>query len=34
MLHLSTSGPFGIVFEHLWGCFHTEDLVSGLLQLF
>ncbi len=34
MSHLSTSGPCGMVFEHLQDCFHLEDLASGFLQLF
>jgi hypothetical protein len=34
MLHLSTSGPFKMVFEHLWECFHPKDSASEFLQLF
>jgi hypothetical protein len=34
MLHLSTSGPFGMVFEHLWDYFHLEDSASGFFKLF
>ncbi len=34
MLHLLTSGFFGMVFEHFRNCFHFEDPVSGFLQLF
>jgi hypothetical protein len=34
MPHLLTSGHFGMAFEHLWDCFHLEDLVSGFPQLF
>jgi hypothetical protein len=30
MPHLSTSGPFGMVFEHLRDYFHFEDSTSGL----
>jgi len=30
MLHLYTSGPFGMVFENLQGCFHLENSASGL----
>jgi hypothetical protein len=29
MLHLSASGPYGMVYEHLWDYFHLEDLMSG-----
>jgi hypothetical protein len=29
MPHLSTSGPFGMVFEHLRDCFHPKDLTSA-----
>ncbi len=34
MSHLSASGPFGIVFEHLHDYFHLKDLASGFFQLF
>jgi hypothetical protein len=34
MSHLSTSGPFGTVFEFFQNCFHLEDSTSGFLQLF
>jgi hypothetical protein len=34
MSHLSASGIFGMVFEHLRDCFHPEDSTSGFLQLF
>jgi hypothetical protein len=34
MLHLSTNGPSGMVFEHFRNCFHLEDSVSGFPQLF
>jgi len=33
-LHLSASGPFGMVFEYLWDYFHPKDSTSGLFQLF
>jgi len=33
MLHLSTSGPYGMVFEHLQNCFHPKDSTSGFFQL-
>jgi hypothetical protein len=33
MSHLSTSGFFGMVFEHFRDCFHFEDSMSGFLQL-
>jgi hypothetical protein len=32
--NLLTIGPFNMVFEHLHDCFHLEDFVSGVLQLF
>jgi hypothetical protein len=34
MLHLLTSGPFGMVFKHLRDCFHSKDSTNGFLQLF
>jgi hypothetical protein len=34
MPHLLASGPFGMVFEHLWNCFHPEDSTSWFFQLF
>jgi hypothetical protein len=34
MSHLSTSGIFGMVFEHFRNCFHLGDSTSGFLQLF
>jgi hypothetical protein len=34
MPQLTTSGHYGMDFEHLWGCFHLEDLVNGFLQFF
>jgi len=34
MLHLSTSGIFGMVFEHFRDYIHFEDSASGFLQLF
>ncbi len=34
MSHLSISGLFRMVFEHLWDCFHLEDLASGFPKLF
>jgi hypothetical protein len=34
MPHLSKSGHFGMVFEHLRNCFHPKDLVSAFPQLF
>jgi hypothetical protein len=34
MSHLSTSAPFGIIFEHLVNYFHPEDFASGFPQLF
>jgi hypothetical protein len=34
MLHLSASGPFMTIFEHLRHCFHFEDSASGFPQLF
>jgi hypothetical protein len=34
MLHLLINDPSGMVFEHLWECFHPEDSTSGFLQLF
>jgi len=34
MLHLSISGLFGMIFEHLRNCFQPKDLASGFLQLF
>ncbi len=34
MLHLSTSGIFGMVFEHFRDYFHFEDSTNGFLQLF
>jgi hypothetical protein len=34
MLHLSISGLFGMIFEHLQNCFHPKDSVNGFLQLF
>jgi hypothetical protein len=33
MFHLSVSGVFGMVFEHLQDSFDLEDLVSGFIQL-
>jgi hypothetical protein len=29
MPHLSISGPFGMVFEHLQDCFHPKDSTNG-----
>jgi hypothetical protein len=34
MPHLSTSGPFKMVFEHLQDYFYPKDLASGFLRLF
>jgi hypothetical protein len=34
MLQLSTNSFFGMVFEHLWDCFHPKDFTSGFPQLF
>ncbi len=34
MPHLLWSGPFGMIFEHFWNCFHPIDLASGFFQLF
>jgi hypothetical protein len=34
MPHLWVSGQFGMVFEHLWDCFHPKDSMSGFLRLF
>jgi hypothetical protein len=34
MLHLSASGPFGMVLKHFWDYFHLEDSASGFFQLF
>jgi hypothetical protein len=34
MLHLSTSGFFGIVFEHFQDYFHPKNLANGFPQLF
>jgi hypothetical protein len=34
MSNLSTSGSFGMVFEHLWDFFHPKDFVSGFPHLF
>jgi hypothetical protein len=34
MPHLSTNDPFGMIFEHLWNCFHLEDSMGGFPQLF
>jgi hypothetical protein len=34
MPHLSTSGHFGMVFEHLQNCFHLYDSTNGFLRLF
>jgi hypothetical protein len=34
MPHLSANGPFEMVFEHLGGCFHSEDFASGFSQFF
>jgi hypothetical protein len=34
MPHLSTSGLCGVFFEHLWKCFHVEDLTNGFPQSF
>ncbi len=31
MPHLSASGHFGMVLEHLWDCLHLENLPSGFL---
>jgi len=31
MSHLSINGLSRMVFEHLWDCFHLEDLASGFL---
>jgi hypothetical protein len=33
MFHLSISGPFGMVFEHLQDSFNPKDLTSGFIQL-
>jgi hypothetical protein len=32
--HLSSNGPFKMVFEHLWDYFHLKDLMNGFFQLF
>jgi hypothetical protein len=34
MPHLSASGPFKMVFEHLQDYFHLKDLANGFPQLF
>ncbi len=34
MSHLSTSGPFGMIFEHLRDCFHPKNSVVGFFQWF
>jgi hypothetical protein len=34
MPHLSTSGPFKMVFKCLRNCFHLKNSTSGFLQLF
>jgi hypothetical protein len=34
MTHLLASGLFGMVFKHLWDCFHLDDSTSGLPKLF
>jgi hypothetical protein len=31
MPHLSTSGPYGMVFEHLQNYFHPKDSTNGFL---
>lgn len=33
MYHLSTCGPFGMVFEHFQDYFDPKDLASGFIQL-
>jgi hypothetical protein len=33
MSHLSTSGPFGMVFEHFRNFFDLEDSTNGFIQL-
>jgi len=34
MSHLLASGPFGMVFEHIWDYFQPKNSTSGFLQLF